>query len=69
MTKESVVKLFRNAQADPALREKLSAAPDLDAFVEMAKSCGYEFTVEEWQDVTRFSVEELECEVSEIPGL
>lgn len=69
MAKEAVAQLFRAAQVDTVLREKLSAAPDLDAFVAMAGSYGYDFTVAEWQEVTRFAVEELEGKLSEIPGI
>ncbi|MFP4121180.1 Nif11-like leader peptide family natural product precursor [Coleofasciculus sp.] len=69
MAKEQVAKLFRDAQANPALREELSAAPNVDAFIKMAKERGYEFTVEEWQEMTGFSVEEVEGKLSEIPGL
>lgn len=68
MAKEAVAQLFRAAQVDIALREKLSTAPDIATFVAIAKSYGYEFTVEEWQAMTQFSVEELEGELSEIPG-
>jgi predicted ribosomally synthesized peptide with nif11-like leader len=69
MAQESVTQLFRAAQVDPTLREKLNSAPNLETFVEMAKTYGYDFTIEEWQAMTRFSVEELEGELSEIPGL
>lgn len=69
MAKESVAQLFRAAQVDTALREKLSAAPDIEAFVAMAKTYGYDFTIEEWQEVTQFSVEEFKGELSEIPGI
>ena len=69
MAKEAVVQLYRDAQADSALKEKLNAAPNLEAFVEMAQTYGYTFTVEEWREMTRFSVEEMESKVSEIPGL
>lgn len=69
MAKEAVARLFRAAQADTVLRDKLKAAPDIQAFVDMAKTYGYDFTVEEWQEVTQFSVEELKGELSEIPGL
>ena len=69
MSKESVTQLFRAAQQDSSLRENLNTAPTVDAFVTMAKTYGYDFTVEEWQDMTSFSVEELEGKLSEIPGL
>ena len=69
MAVQEVTRLFRAAQTNPNLRENLSKAPDVDAFVEMAKEQGYEFTVEEWRKVTGFAVEELVCELSEIPGI
>lgn len=69
MAKEAVAQLFRAAQVDTALREKLSTAPDVATFVERAKAYGYHFTIEEWQAVTQFSVEEFEGELSEIPGI
>jgi predicted ribosomally synthesized peptide with nif11-like leader len=69
MAKEAVAQLFRAAQVDTALREKLASAPDIETFVALAKTYGYEFTVAEWQEMTQFSVEELEGELSEIPGL
>ncbi|HBL13725.1 MAG TPA: Nif11-like leader peptide family natural product precursor [Cyanobacteria bacterium UBA11162] len=69
MAKEQVARLFRDAQANPSLREELSVAPNIEAFVEMAKERGYDFTVEEWQEMTRFSVEELKGKISEIPGI
>lgn len=69
MAKEVVAQLFRAAQTNLALREQLNSAPSLEQFVAMAKNYGYEFTIEEWQSMTRFAVEELEGELSEIPGL
>ncbi|HEY9599399.1 MAG TPA: Nif11-like leader peptide family natural product precursor [Cyanophyceae cyanobacterium] len=69
MAREDVVKLFRAAQLDPSLKETLNTAPNAEAFVKMAQELGYNFTVEEWQTMTRFSVEELEGKLSEIPGI
>jgi predicted ribosomally synthesized peptide with nif11-like leader len=69
MSKENVVKLFRTVQTNPELRETLNAAPNPQEFVIMAAEYGYQFTVEEWQEMTRFHVEELEGKLSEIPGL
>lgn len=69
MAKEAVAQLFRVAQANPPLREHLSTAVSIEQFIEMAKTYGYEFTLEEWQSMTGFSVEEIPGEVSEIPGL
>lgn len=64
MAKEVVAQLFRAAQANPALREHLNQAPDLEQFVALAASYGYEFTVNEWQAMTGFTVEELDSQVS-----
>ncbi|MCG8365602.1 MAG: Nif11-like leader peptide family natural product precursor [Pseudanabaenales cyanobacterium] len=69
MAKEAVAQLFRAAQVDTRLREKLSEAPDIQTFVELAKTYGYDFTMEEWREMTQFSVDELDGELSEIPGL
>jgi predicted ribosomally synthesized peptide with nif11-like leader len=69
MAKEAVAQLFRNAQADPTLRDRLNQAATLEEFVQLAKGYGYEFTIDEWQAMTGFSVEELEGQLSEIPGL
>jgi predicted ribosomally synthesized peptide with nif11-like leader len=69
MAKETVAQLFRAAQANRILREQLNTALTIEQFIEMAKNYGYEFTLEEWQTMTRFSVEELQGELSEIPGL
>ncbi|MBE9062986.1 Nif11-like leader peptide family natural product precursor [cf. Phormidesmis sp. LEGE 11477] len=69
MSKEAVIQLFRATQADADLKQKLNTSPDLESLVEMAKSYGYEFTVEEWKEATGFSVEELQGKLSEIPGI
>ena len=69
MSQKEVIRLFRNANINPGLKKQLNTAPDPEKFVEMARLEGYDFTVEEWQQATRFSVEELKCELSEIPGI
>ncbi len=69
MAVEEVTRLFRAAQVNPNLRENLNKASNEETFVKMAKEQGYEFTVEEWRKVTGFAVEELVCELSEIPGI
>lgn len=69
MSKQAVAQLFRAAQAEPHLREQLNQAASLEQFVNMAGRFGYEFTLEEWRAMTRFEVEELEGQLSEIPGL
>ena len=69
MAIEQVVALFRAVQVQPDLRDQLNAAPDLETFLKLAQEHGYEFTAEEWRKATAFSVEELKCELSEIPGI
>jgi predicted ribosomally synthesized peptide with nif11-like leader len=69
MAKTEVKRLFQAAQLDPNLRDRLNDAPNPEEFVQMAQNLGYDFTVEEWQEMTRFAVEELESQVSEIPGI
>ena len=69
MTRDQVVRLFRDVQIDPALKEQLNASATVEDFVAMAKDFGYQFTVEEWRESIRFSVEEPECKMSEIPGI
>ncbi|MEO0458701.1 MAG: Nif11-like leader peptide family natural product precursor [Cyanobacteria bacterium P01_A01_bin.114] len=69
MAKEAVVQLFRAAQVDLSLKNKLNTAPDLASFIDMAKTYGYEFTAQEWRDMTSFSVEEFKGKLSEIPGI
>lgn len=69
MAQQEVARLFRAAQTNLNLRETLNLAPDLKTLVETAQQHGYDFTIDEWQQATGFSVEELECELSEIPGI
>jgi predicted ribosomally synthesized peptide with nif11-like leader len=69
MAREQVARLYRAAKTDSLLKAKLNQAPDLESFVEMAKAEGYDFTIEEWQQMTNFEVEELKCNLSEIPGI
>ncbi|MFM7887740.1 MAG: Nif11-like leader peptide family natural product precursor [Pseudanabaena sp.] len=69
MAKEQVARLYRAAQTDSLLKAKLNQAPDLESFVKLAQTEGYDFTVEEWQQMTNFAVEELKCDLSEIPGI
>lgn len=69
MAREQVVKLYREAQANPMLRNTLNTAPSAESFVAMANQKGFAFTLKEWQEMTNFSVEEFDCELSEIPGI
>ncbi len=69
MAREQVARLYRAAQNDSLLKAKLNQAPDLESFVKMAQAEGYDFTLEEWQQMTTFGLEELKCDLSEIPGI
>ena len=69
MARENVVKLFRDVQKNPDLKQKLNQTTSIDIFVAKARELGYEFTLEEWRDTTAFKVEEYQCEISEIPGI
>ena len=69
MAKEQVARLYRAAQADSFLKARLNQAPDLETFVKLAQAEGYDFTLEEWKQITNFEVEELKCHISEIPGI
>ncbi|MEO1592051.1 MAG: Nif11-like leader peptide family natural product precursor [Cyanobacteria bacterium J06632_22] len=69
MAKEQVARLFREAKTNLALRETLNTAPNPQSFVKMANQKGFSFTLDEWKEMMNFSVEELECELSEIPGI
>ncbi|MDB9315667.1 Nif11-like leader peptide family natural product precursor [Spirulina sp. CS-785/01] len=69
MAKLEVKRLFQAAQANPTLKENLNTAPDPETFVQRAQELGYDFTIEEWREMTGFSVEEFETEISEIPGI
>lgn len=60
--------MFRAAQADPKLREHLTATT-LEQFVLLSNRLGYDFSQKEWQAITDFSVEEAAGELSEISGL
>lgn len=69
MPQQEVVRLFRAAQANQQLRDRLNEAPDVEAFIEAAQKSGFDFTESEWKAATRFAVEELKGELSEIPGI
>ncbi|MGK7942872.1 MAG: Nif11-like leader peptide family natural product precursor [Microcystaceae cyanobacterium] len=69
MARENVIKLFREVQKNPSLREQLNQAANLNRLVTIAQELGYDFTIEEWQELTAFKVEEYQCEISEIPGI
>ncbi|MDJ0844289.1 Nif11-like leader peptide family natural product precursor [Crocosphaera sp.] len=69
MAQQNVIKLFRDLQKNSNLRNQFEQVDTPLKFVAVAGELGYHFTLEEWQELTAFKVEEYECELSEIPGL
>ncbi|MEB3826366.1 Nif11-like leader peptide family natural product precursor [Phormidium sp. CCY1219] len=69
MAQNEVVRLFRDVQAYPELKDKYNTASSLEDLVAMAQKDGYDFTVEEWLEATSFKVEEYKSQLSEIPGI
>ncbi|KOP26184.1 bacteriocin [Hapalosiphon sp. MRB220] len=63
MSKQEVIRLFKNAQTNPNLRQVLNSASNLEAFVQIAHQHGYNFTVEEWQKATGLVIEDSESKV------
>ncbi|HEY9737635.1 MAG TPA: Nif11-like leader peptide family natural product precursor [Trichocoleus sp.] len=55
MATEAINRLLRAAQDNPALRDKLNSAPNVEAFVKVAQGYGYRFTIDEWREVGRSS--------------
>ncbi|BAZ65386.1 MAG: Nif11-like leader peptide family natural product precursor [Pelatocladus maniniholoensis HA4357-MV3] len=68
MSKQEVIRLFRNAQTNPNLRKVLNSALNLEAFVQIAHQHGYNFTVEEWQKATGLVIENSDSQVYENQG-
>ena len=69
MVRAHVAKLYREVQSASNLRETLNKAPNVESFVALANKRGFSFTLKEWNEMTNFSVEELKCDLSEIPGI
>lgn len=67
MTRERVAKLYREIQLNQGLFDTLNTAPSPESFVSIANQRGGVFTFKERQEMTQFSVEELEGNISEIP--
>jgi predicted ribosomally synthesized peptide with nif11-like leader len=68
MTQHNAAQLFKAVKQDQALKERLKATSDPEAFVKIAKDRGYEFTVEELHtEISKLSEEDLAAIVN--PGL
>lgn len=60
MAQQNAARLFKAIQQDQALKEKLQAADDPDAFIKLAAERGYQFNQEELQaELDKLSEEEV----------
>ncbi|MGJ5675951.1 MAG: Nif11-like leader peptide family natural product precursor [Nostochopsis sp.] len=68
MTQNNAAQLFKAVKQDQALKEKLKAAANPEAFITIAQERGYDFTVEELEtELSKLSSEELAAIVN--PGV
>ncbi len=68
MGQKNAAQLFKAVKQDNALQEKLKAATDPDAFIQIAQERGYHFTPEELQaEIDKLSEEELAAVIN--PGI
>jgi predicted ribosomally synthesized peptide with nif11-like leader len=68
MTQKNAAQLFKTVKQDQALKEKLKAATNPKAFIDIAKERGYNFTLEELDvEIAKLSSEELAAIVN--PGV
>lgn len=66
MSEEQLTALLAKLKQDAALRQKLQAAGDLDAAVELAQAAGFEVSKADWlkyqsQDIVELGDEDLEA--------
>ncbi|OUL25509.1 Nif11-like leader peptide family natural product precursor [Nostoc sp. T09] len=60
MPQKNAAQLFKAVKQDQALKERLKATANPDAFIQIAKERGYEFTVEELEsEIDKLSEEDL----------
>lgn len=68
MTQEYAARFFKAIQKDEDLKAKLKATSDPQAFIKMAESQGYNFTVEELHaQIEKMSPEEIASTIN--PGI
>lgn len=68
MAQKNAAQLFRAVKEDLALKERLKAVSEPEAFIKIAKERGYDFTVEELQtELSKLSEEQLAAIVN--PGM
>lgn len=67
MTQQHAAKLFQAVKQDQALKERLKATANPEAFIKIAKERGYDFTVAELEaEIDKLSEEDLAAIVN--PG-
>ncbi|OUL27133.1 Nif11-like leader peptide family natural product precursor [Nostoc sp. RF31YmG] len=67
MPQKNAAQLFKAVKQDQALKERLKATANPDAFIQIAKERGYDFTVEELEaEIEKMSEEDLAAIVN--PG-
>jgi predicted ribosomally synthesized peptide with nif11-like leader len=68
MTQKNAAQLFKALKQDQALKARLKAAADPEAFIKIAQERGYNFTVTELQtELSQLSSEEVAAIVN--PGI
>ncbi|MGH2414172.1 MAG: Nif11-like leader peptide family natural product precursor [Microcystaceae cyanobacterium] len=68
MAQKNAAELFKAVQQDQALKEKLKAAADPEAFIKIAQEHGYHFSAEELESaIGQLSEEDLAAIVN--PGV
>ncbi|MGI2907193.1 Nif11-like leader peptide family natural product precursor [Tolypothrix sp. VBCCA 56010] len=68
MAQKNAAGLFKAVKLDQALKQKIKAASNPEAFIKIAKEHGYNFTVEELEtEISKLSEEELAAIVN--PGI
>lgn len=68
MAQEHAARFFKTARQDEALKQKLKATTDPEAFIKIAEGRGYKFTVEELETaIAKLSEEEFAAVIN--PGI
>ncbi len=68
MAQENAARFFKAVQKDEALKQKLKATTDAEAFVKIAEGRGYQFTIAELENaISKLSEEEFAAVIN--PGI
>lgn len=68
MAQQNAARFFKAIQQDEALKHKLKATTDAEAFVKIAEGRGYQFTVAELENaISKLSAEEFAAVIN--PGI